>query len=238
MTTDPVAAFAALYAAHLAAGEADREAWQRRQAEAEAAVLAAAKAAGVKGKARTDWRMVIDRCPEAAAVWAAAKAAASAMADAQIAAERAREGELTTAADALPVGAVPRSPRLRPPEHASVSSWSYRSQGLGSMKYAQAAAESLADNARAAGIPVEVHLLESRYVPGFGCGTTEGTYIVLADCDPIGWQIAQRRTPPPLREVVRMAWKRGINPRGNMPFLPHGYEESVGLNFFGGEART
>lgn len=236
--TDPIAAFAALYAAHLAAGEADRQAWRTLQAETETAAFAAVKAAGIKGKARTDWRVAVDRCPEAAALWAAAKEAATAMGEAQIAAERAREVELTAAADAVPAGTVPRSPRLRPPEHDSVSSYRYSSQGFGSMKYARAKAEALADAARAVGIPAEVHLLESHYVPGYGCGTMEGVYIVLADCDPIGWQIAQHRTPPPLREVVRLAWKRGVNPRVGMPFLPHGYEESVGLDFFGGEVRT
>ena len=233
--TDPVAAFAALYTAHLAAKETTWQAWRTLQAEAEAAVLAAAKAAGVKGKARTDWRTALERVPAAKDIWAGFKARADAMAEAQIDAERAREADLTVAADAVPVGTVPRSPHLRPLEHAAVSSYRYSTQGFGSMKYAQGDAESQADAARAIGIPAEVHLLESRYVPGFGCGTTEGTYIVLADCDPIGWQIAQRRTPLPLREVVRLAWKRGINPRVRMPFLQHGYEESVGLDFFGGE---
>jgi hypothetical protein len=39
----------------------------------------------------------------------------------------------------------------------------------------------------------------------------------------------------PLRETVRLCWKRGVNPRVYMPFLPHGYEEQEGLDRFGGE---
>ncbi len=232
---DPVAAFGALYTAHLAAEDATWQAWRDLQMEGEAAILAAAKGAGAKGKARTDWRVALDRVPAVKDIWAGFKLRADALATEQRAARDAREMQLRAAADAVPAGTVPRSPRLRPPEHAAVPSSSYHTQGFGSMKYARAAAESQADAARAIGIPAEVHLIESRYVPGFGCGTTEGTYIVLADCDPLGWQVARWRTPLPLREVVRLAWKRGINPRVGMPFLPHGYEESVGLDFFGGE---
>jgi len=44
-----------------------------------------------------------------------------------------------------------------------------------------------------------------------------------------------RRPGPTLREQVRLCWKRGVNPRVYSPFLPHGYEQSVGLDYFGGE---
>jgi hypothetical protein len=41
-----------------------------------------------------------------------------------------------------------------------------------------------------------------------------------------------------LRESVRCAWANGCNPRVFWSFLPHGYEEKNGLDFFGGEVRS
>lgn len=37
-------------------------------------------------------------------------------------------------------------------------------------------------------------------------------------------------------EVVRLCWKREVNPRVMYPFLPHGFEERHGLDYFGGKA--
>lgn len=103
---------------------------------------------------------------------------------------------------------------------------SYGSQGLGAAAYARGAMELAADAARAAGVEVEVRLVDD-----------EETYRVLARvAEQVDVEILKRKALP-LREQVRMCWKRGVNPRVYNPFLPHGYEERAGLDFFGGEVR-
>ena len=42
---------------------------------------------------------------------------------------------------------------------------------------------------------------------------------------------------PLLREQVRRSWARGVNPRVFNPFLPHGYEEQEGIDYFGRDLR-
>ena len=88
------------------------------------------------------------------------------------------------------------------------------------------------------GLAAEVHELERHYIPSRYGGTDSATYGVLIDTTPIGWEILKRKPAVPLRETVRLCWKRGVNPRVSMPFLPHGYEESVGLDYFGGEVKA
>jgi hypothetical protein len=64
--------------------------------------------------------------------------------------------------------------------------------------------------------------------------------------EPYGWalmvhveeeldaEIVRRRgSKTPIDELVRLCWKHGRNPRVYMPFLPHGFEERNGLDYFG-----
>lgn len=39
----------------------------------------------------------------------------------------------------------------------------------------------------------------------------------------------------PVRDFVKFCWKRGCQPRVFFPFLPVGYEEKAGLDYFGNE---
>ena len=55
--------------------------------------------------------------------------------------------------------------------------------------------------------------------------------------DAVDAEILRRCPPPTLREQVRRSWARGVNPRVFNPFLPHGYEEQVGIDFFGRDLR-
>jgi hypothetical protein len=63
------------------------------------------------------------------------------------------------------------------------------------------------------------------------------TYIVeVAVTEPLDIEILKyRNDPQTLREWVKDSWRKGINPRVLMPFLPYGYEEEMNLNYFGGE---
>jgi hypothetical protein len=102
----------------------------------------------------------------------------------------------------------------------------YGSQGFGAAKYAQGAVELVADVARAQGVEVEVRPLDD------GRGYQARAKVAgQVDVEIL------RRKGLSLREQVRMCWKRGVNPRVYNPFLPHGYEERAGLDFYGGEVK-
>lgn len=51
--------------------------------------------------------------------------------------------------------------------------------------------------------------------------------------DMIDVEALKRYPPPSLREWVASCWQNGINPRVLNPFLPHGYEAKVGLDYQG-----
>lgn len=118
----------------------------------------------------------------------------------------------------------------------TVRGHSYHTQGYGANKYARGTAEHYADMARAAGCMVEVRTI-GRFTSGGPWPITYETYGVFVDVSPTGWEIIRRKPLPSMRETVRLCWKRGVNPRVYYPFLPHGFEESEGLDYFGGELR-
>lgn len=45
---------------------------------------------------------------------------------------------------------------------------------------------------------------------------------------------AAKRKGVDMVELVRLCWSKGLNPRVYFPYLPHGFEERHGLDFFGG----
>lgn len=100
----------------------------------------------------------------------------------------------------------------------------YQSQGFGAGTYARNAAElEVADRLRLAGIPCEV--VRSDEIKG---------YLVRAAvwCD-VDVDLCRHLPAPSLRQQVALCWQRGVNPRVYDPFLPHGYEQSVGLDYQG-----
>jgi hypothetical protein len=119
---------------------------------------------------------------------------------------------------------------------------SYSTQGFGAQRYAQNAAELQADRCRHYGIEVEVRAVGERpkcsggpYWSG-ACWSPDYEVHAAVESD-VDVEILRRRPGPTLRESVRLCWKRGVNPRVFNPFLPHGYEERVGLDFFGNEVQ-
>jgi hypothetical protein len=121
----------------------------------------------------------------------------------------------------------------------TIYSSTYASQGFGAVNYAKGAAERLADAFRAQNIPVEVREAKRATNPG-GRGwrgeqlpsTESCEFQVWAQCDhdKAQWALNQKTD---FVEVVRLCWKRGVNPRVYYPFLPVGFEEKNGLDFFG-----
>jgi len=117
-------------------------------------------------------------------------------------------------------------------------SWSstYSSQGYGSIRYAQNAAEMKADHARFHNLEVEVRKANARPAQG-RYGIASADFEVWVKASPLDLEVLNRKPGPDLREQVRLAWKRGVNPRVYNPYLPHGYEEKVGLDYFGNDLK-
>ena len=115
----------------------------------------------------------------------------------------------------------------------------WHTQGFGANKYAKGDAEMRADRARHYGIPVEVKLVSEQVVRSAYPVNSSSTYqkfeVVAKLAELLDQEILAHSRPPTLVEQVRMCWKRGVNPRVYDPWLPHGFEEKHGLDFFGGQ---
>jgi hypothetical protein len=111
---------------------------------------------------------------------------------------------------------------------------SYHTQGFGANRYARNAAEAIADKARFHGVEAEVRETGR----GRWAGVELADFSVVAKVTRHGADVLEYRPEPDLRETVRLCWKRGTNPRVYYPFLPHGYEEKVGIDYFGNDLRA
>lgn len=114
------------------------------------------------------------------------------------------------------------------------STWDYSTQGFGALRYAEGAVQAIADVARGRGFVDGVDLVVL-LVPYEKTQAWLAAVRVEAEVDV---EILKRSPPPPLREQVRLSWARGVNPRVYNPFLPHGYEEQVGIDYFGRDLRA
>jgi hypothetical protein len=107
--------------------------------------------------------------------------------------------------------------------------------------YARNAAELNADVARFHGVEVRVEqrdVQRGRSVGPFGGPWMSANYYTeVAVAEPLDVECLKRIGGPTLREQVRMCWARGVNPRVYNPFLPVGYEEKVGIDYFGRDLR-
>lgn len=122
----------------------------------------------------------------------------------------------------------------------SVTDNDYLSMGFGAEKYAKESAEShLRD--------FQIHVPEAKVEHEFhpfdypvhcaGGGISRGwhEWRVMVPTTEIGVAILKRKPGESLRDFVKACWKKGVNPRVYCPFLPVGYEEKMGLDFFGNE---
>jgi hypothetical protein len=99
---------------------------------------------------------------------------------------------------------------------------------MGAGRYAKEDAESKAEQARGAGLDAEVRFVDGEFPE----------YRVFANTDEAGWDLAMRKPVQSLKDWVKSCWKRGVNPRVYNPFLPAGFEEKVGLDYFGNEVKV
>ncbi len=117
------------------------------------------------------------------------------------------------------------------------SAHTYMSQGYGASRYAERQAQMVADKARFHGLTAEVRpegpaRTESRW------GITYQDYAVWVNTDEDGWKLLERKPEVPLKEWLRLCWKRGVNPRVYNPFLPAGLEEKLGIDYFGNDVTS
>lgn len=153
-----------------------------------------------------------------AAIRDAEQAALTAQEDHRLAQKKNTEEALDAALEA---GMVPL-----PGDHKVRFAWvyrgAYRSQGYGAEKYFQHALLEHVRHADFYGLQAEID--------------GENVYAWVADPD-LDLALLKRAPGPPLKEIVRMCWASGVNPRVYYPFLPHGYEDQAGLDYFGGETK-
>lgn len=128
-----------------------------------------------------------------------------------------------------------------------VCSHEYSTQGWGADRYAQGAAEKRADVARRHWIEVDV---VRACVLWDGAGayyaalpaharTKEGDWhVVVYVEEELDVELLRRLPGPDLVEFVRLAWKRGVNPRVYNPWIPHDFEARHGLDYFGGRVEA
>ena len=113
------------------------------------------------------------------------------------------------------------------------TSWvsTYSTQGFGANSYARGAAETRADECREGSPEIEIRVVYKNEENGLE------EYVVEARvASTLEAQIVRLRMKPPrLRDWVKSCWARGVNPRVYQPFLPHGFEEENGLDYFGND---
>lgn len=123
---------------------------------------------------------------------------------------------------------VPPQPGLREELFESVWVSTYSTQGpSGASRYAAGRAEIIAEEVREYGIQSEV-----RRTVAMG----DSYEVIVMVAEELDIQIL-RYAPAKLtlKEWVRRCWAKGVNPRVYNPWLPHGFEEKAGLDYFGGE---
>ena len=143
-----------------------------------------------------------------------------------------REKELETALDRMAQEEVVRASDCVYTLYASTGTWVYSSQGFGALTYAANAAQMQADKLRYYDIPTHIQKI-SRDRDQWGIEHAD--FNIWAQADSRTCEVIRRKNSLPLREWVKLCWKRGVNPRVYQPFLPSGYEESVGLDYFGND---
>lgn len=204
-------------------------AFWKASAEHAAGYKAALEAAFKKAFPRK--RFGMDRAREVPG-FAAIRDEWNAKGDAVIAAHTPEKDRLEAAlAEAAKVEMPAFQPELRLVHVCHASTW--RSQGLGVDRYTRNAAQAYVDKATHYGLRAEVRPVGEASVCGHGIRHQD--YGVFADVDETGWALVDYKPEVPLRDWLKGCWKRGVNPRVYNPFLPHGLEEKLGIDFHGGD---
>jgi len=230
-------AYAALVAELVALGEERTRAERETQAGFDAALIAAATPP--KGKPPKDVdaafkKLTEDRRKAIRAEWVAK---ADEVYQRFKTARESLEADLRDLAEHVPLRAGAHRVSV-----ADYWSSTHRSTGRGA-DYARAGATIAAEGLKGRGVEVSVESYQyeefdqerMRFARETGPDGFRVVALVEAEVD---GEVLKRLPGVPLREWVRLCWKLGANPRVYNPYLPHGYEEKNGLDFFGNELRA
>jgi len=227
-------AYAALVAELAASGEERTRAERETQAGLDAALIAAATPP--KGKPPKDADAAFKKLPEdrRKAIRAEWEAKADEVYQRFKAARESLEADLRDLAEHVPLRAGSHRASV-----ADYSSSTHRSTGRGA-DYARVSATIAVEGLKGRGVEV---LVEPYQYDGddqekmrFARETGPDGFRVVALVEaPVDGEVLKRLPGVPLREWVRLCWKLGANPRVYNPYLPHGFEEKYGLDFFGND---
>jgi len=103
----------------------------------------------------------------------------------------------------------------------------YGSQGHAAGTYASAYARLRVEVCTFNGVPARMEPVPD-----------QNAYAVLVHGDLLIAKLLRYAPEPSLRDLVRWCWKHGVNPRVYWFWLPAGYEDRVGLDYFGGDRST
>lgn len=117
------------------------------------------------------------------------------------------------------------------------STSTYRSTSRGA-DYARVGATVVAEGLKGLGVQVSVEPTWWSDEAKAAKEEPAGYSVVALVEDELDGEVLKRLPGVPLREWVRLCWKLGANPRVYNPYLPHGYEEREGLDFFGNDLRA
>lgn len=237
MSDEARAAFAAMVEELRALGETRQRAERETQAGFNAALLVAARPTG-KGKPPKDADDAWKKLPEdrRKAIRAEWEAKADAVWKAFTNRRESLEADLRALAGHVPVR--PGALRAVVDDRSSSTHWS---TGRGA-DYARVGAAIAVEGLKGLGVEVSVEpywydeARKNKYGP-MGLEGPDGFRVVALVEAEVDAEVLKRLPGVPLREWVRLCWKLGANPRVYNPYLPHGYEEKAGLDFFGSDLR-
>jgi hypothetical protein len=106
----------------------------------------------------------------------------------------------------------------------------YASQGYGAASYAKNSLKLKGLKAQLHGLDCEVREIDP--VVDGGGSRCFGLFLKTTEQD---LAILDAKPEPGMRDIVQFCWRSGANPRVYFPFLPHGFEEQNGLDFFGND---
>ena len=126
-------------------------------------------------------------------------------------------------------------------EYRTVRGSDYHTQGYGADSYARGKADLAAFEIQEKdGIPARV-VKVARPLPehrSWHYVHTSDFRVEVQAREDIDLELIRRRPGLTLREFVKGCWRRGLNPRVYNPFLPHGLEERLGVDYQGRDVET
>lgn len=112
---------------------------------------------------------------------------------------------------------------------------SYSTQGYGANTYAKRNAEMRAHEALRLGVEAEVRTVQTDRPKNPGrwyIHTNIFEVWVRVDTE-VDLELVRRGQPMTTRDFLKLCWSKGVNPRVYNPFLPHGLEARLGIDFQG-----